>query len=265
MNLGNIIFQWDFLSYLDFILCILCLFILVPFIYIIYLNNHKISEKNQSLCFEGEIDTNQINELIEHVDSLEIRFSKKFSKFRNLLTAFGHDPSEDKRMHVEVIESILFCIQLNGQNRWKVFWKYSDMFLKIMVLVLPITVVIVACVSYLSFQLPGLVVSFIAGIFIIPFSLNILSSFLKISQHVIRKKGKNIPALNLAYFSLEAIINRNVERAYDKETQSYYYYTTIQKYNNLVNSKAGFSSVYVRTSSSITGELQELAIGEKMK
>ncbi|MDD4971978.1 MAG: hypothetical protein PHT07_21335 [Paludibacter sp.] len=263
VKLDCILLQQNLFSYWDIILGILILFILIPFIYIGYLKRLKIPEINKLYHFEGEYDANKTNDIIEFIEKLEILFGKRFSNFRNLLAQFEKDPSEDKRMHVEVIESIIFCIILNGKKRWNVFWNLSDSFLKVMIFMLPITGLIIVIISEIYFDFTGLVFSMIATIFSLPIILIIFSSFLKLSQYIFRKRGNALPALSLAYFALDALINSNVSRAYDKKTDTYFYYTTIQKYNNLVNAKFGFSSVYIRTSSSILGDLREQALGEK--
>jgi len=263
VKLDCILLQQNLFSYWDIILCILILFILIPFIYIGYLTRLKIPEKNKLYHFEGEYNANKTNDIIGYIEKLEILFGKRFSKFKNLLVQFEKDPTEDKRMHVEVIESILFCIKLNGQKRWNVFWNLSDSFLKAMILMLPITGVIIVIISENFFGLTGLVFSIIATIFSLPFILILFLSFLKLSQYIFRKRGNTLPVLSLAYFALDALINSNVSRAYDKKTETYFYYTTIQKYNNLVNAKFGFSSVYIRSSSSILGDLKEQALSEK--
>jgi hypothetical protein len=262
-KLDSVLLQQNLFSYWDIILGILILFILIPFIYIGYLNRLKIPEINKLYHFEGEYNANKINDIIEYLEKLEILFGKRFSNFRNLLTQFEKDPAEDKRMHVEVIESIIFCIKLNGRKRWNVFWNLSDSFLKVMILMLPITGVIIVMISDIYFDLTGLVFSIIATIFSLPVILITFSSFLKLSQYIFRKRANTLPALSLAYFALDALINSNVSRAYDKKTDAYFYYTTIQKYNNLVNDKLGFSGVYIRSSSSIIGDLREQALGEK--
>ena len=263
VKLDRILLQQNLFSYWDIILGILILFILISFIYIGYLKRLKIPEKNKLYHFEGEYNANKTNDIIEYIEKLEILFGKRFSNFKNLLAQFEKDPAEDKRMHVEVIESIIFCIKLNGQKRWNVFWNLSDSFLKVMILMLPITGVIIVVISEIYFDFTGLVFSIIATIFSLPFILIIFSSFLKLSQYIFRKRGNTLPALSLAYFALDALINFNVSRAYDKKTETYFYYTTILEYNNLVNAKFGFSSVYIRSSSSILGDLREQALGEK--
>jgi hypothetical protein len=255
--------QQNLFSYWDIILGILLLFIFIPFVYIGYLTSIKIPEKNELYHFPGEYNANNGNEIIDYVEKLENLFGKRFSNFKNLLAQFEQDPAEDKRMHVEVIESVIFCIKLNGQKRLNVFWNLSDRFFKVLILMLPIVGIFIVTISEIYFDLTGLVFSIIATIFSLPFVLIIFSSFLKLSQYIFRKRGNTLPALSIAYFALDALINSNVSRAYDKKTGTYFYYTTIQKYNNLANEKLGFSNVYIRSSSSILGDLRLLALGER--
>ena len=255
--------QQDFFSYWDIILSILILFVLIPFIYIGYLKRLKLSEKNELYHFPGEYNANEVNEIIDYIEKLEKLFGKRFSNFKNLLVKFEKDPAEDKRVYVEAIESIIFCIKLNGERRLKVFWNLSDSFLKILIFMLPITSVIIVIISEIYFDLTGLVFSIIATIFSWPFILINFSSFLKISQNIFRKKGTSLPALSLAYFALDALINSHVSRAYDKKTETYYYYTTIHKYNELVNEDFKFSSYHIPTSGEILGDLSKQALGEK--
>jgi len=255
--------QQSLFSYWDIILGILSLFILIPFVYIGYLKRLRIPEKNEIYYFPGEYNANEANDIIKYIEKLEISFGKRFSNFKNLLVKFEKDPAEDKRMYVETVESILFCIQLNGQKRWKVFWNVSDNFLKALIFMLPIIGVIIVIISEIYFDFTGLVFCIIATIFSLPFILIIFSSFLKISQNIFRKKGTSLPALSLANFALDALINSHVSRAYDKKTGNYYYYTTIHKYNDLVNADFKFSSYHIPTSGEILGDLSKQALGEK--
>jgi hypothetical protein len=255
--------QQDFFSYWDIILGILILFVLIPFIYIGYLKRLKISEKKELYHFPGKYDANKANDIIDYIEKLESLFGKKYTRFKNLLVKFEKDPTEDKRVYVEAIESIIFCIKLNGERRWKVFWSISDSFLKILIFMLPITSIIIVIISEMYFDLTGLVFSIIATIFSWPFILIIFSSFLKISQNIFRKKGISLPALSLAYFALDALINSHVSRAYDKKTETYYYYTTIHKHNELANADFKFSSYHIPTSGEILGDLSKQALGEK--
>ncbi len=255
--------QQSLFSYWDIIMGILILFILIPFIYIGYLKRLKIPEKNELYHFPGEYNANKANEIIDYVEKLENLFGKRFSNFKNLLAKLEKDPAEDKRMFVEAIESIIFCIKLNGQKRWNVFWNVSDSFLKVMILMLPITGVTIVIISEIYFDFTGLVFSIIATIFSLPFILIIFSSFLKMSQYIFRKRETSLPALSLAYFALDALINSHVSRTYDKKTGTYYYYTTIHKYNDLVNADFKFSSYHIPTSAEILGDLSKQALGEK--
>jgi len=255
--------QQNLFSYWDIIHGILALFILIPFIYIEYLKRLQISEKNKLYHFPGEYDANKANEIIDYVEKLENLFGKRFSNFKNFLLKLEKDPAEDKRMFVEAIESIMFCIKLNGQKRWNVFWNASDNFLKVMIFMLPITSVIIVVISEIYFDFTGLVYSIISMIFCVPLILIIFSSFLKISQYVFRERRTSLPALSLAYFALDALINSHVSRTYDKKTETYYYYTTIHKYNDLVNEDFSFSSYHIPTSAEILGDLSKMALGEK--
>lgn len=252
-----------FISYWDIILGILSVFFLFPFLYIVYLKRLRIPKETEIYYFPGEYDANDANEIIAYIEKLEISFGKRFSNFKNLLAEFEKDPVKDKRMYVETAESILFCIQLNGQKRLNVFWNVSDIFLKSMIFMLPIASVIIVTISEIYFGFIGLIFSTIISIFCIPFLLIIFSSFLKVSQYICRKRGNTFPALSLAYFALDALINSHVSRAYDKKTGTYFYYTTIYKYNDLVNSGFKFSSYHILTSSEILGDLSKLALGEK--
>lgn len=263
MKLNDILLQQNLLSYWDIMVVILVFFVLTPFIYIGYLTRRKVSEKMILYHYEGEYDANRANDLISYIEKLEAFFGKKFSDFKNLLLLFEKDPTEDKRMHTEIIESIIFCIKLNGRKRWNVFWNLADSVLKVMILMLPITGAIIVILSEIYFDFTGLVFSLIATILSLPIILIILLAFLKMSEQILRKRGISLPALSLAYFALDALMNSNVSRTYDKKTNSYYYYTTMHKYNNLVNSEFGFSNNYIRSSSSLLSNLKELALGDK--
>jgi len=51
----------------------------VPIVYIGYLKNHRIHDKDIPYHFKGEYDAKHI---IEYLDGLEILFGKKFHKFK---------------------------------------------------------------------------------------------------------------------------------------------------------------------------------------
>jgi hypothetical protein len=232
----------------------------VPFVYIGFLRNHTISNANISYHFKGEYNANQ---LIEYVEELEILFDKRFLKFKKLLDQFDKDSEGDLRKHAEVIDSILFCIKLNGRKKLAAFWDTSDAFLKVIILLLPVIGVNVVLISYFYFGVSGLVLSLIPVIIILPLILVIFSYFLRFSRYIFRKRGKAIPALSLALFAVDALIDRKVVRSFDKIRREYFYYTEIHKYNNLVNEDAHIRGVVVQTSSSIYGNLKELAGSDK--
>jgi hypothetical protein len=144
-----------------------------------------------------------------------------------------------------------------------VFWDTSDTFLKVIILFLPIIVISIILISNIYFGLSGLVLSFVPMIIILPLILVIFSYFLQFSLYIIRKRGKILPALSLAIFSVDALIDRKVVRSFDKITKEYFYYTEVHKYNNLVNVDSHLRGDYIQTSSSIYGNLNELTLGEK--
>ncbi|WP_243348564.1 hypothetical protein [Parabacteroides sp. FAFU027] len=250
----------DFVSYCDILLCIFSLLIVVPFIYIGYLKNHPIPEEHKAYHFEGEYSAKNIKEYIE---GLEILFGKRFLRFRQSLDKYDKESARNLRKHAEVIDSILFCIKLNGRKRVTVFWDLSDSFLKGMILSLPVIGIIVVIISQIYFGVVGLLISIIPGILIMPLLLIIFSSFLQFTHYIFRKTGKPLPALSLGYFALDALINRQVARSFDSKSGEYFYYTMIHQYNNMVNADFRFSKVYIRTSSDIYGNLKEQAVGEK--
>jgi hypothetical protein len=259
-NLDSISSIKDMVPYWDVMLYIVCLLILVPFVYIGYLKNHTIPNKQMPFHFKGEFNARNI---IEHVEELEIIFGKKFPTFKKSIEQFDHDSEFDIKKHAEVINSILICIKLNGRKRLTVFWDFSDTILKVMILLLPLIGAIVILISHIYFGLGGLVLSLIPMIFIMPVMLIIFSYFLKFSQKFFRKRGKPNPALSLAYLAMEALINTTITRSFDNKTGDYFYYTKIHENNNEVNSNSGFSKVYVQTSSDMYGNLKEQSKGEK--
>lgn len=259
-NLDSISSIKDMVPYWDVMLSIVCLLILVPFVYIAYLKNHTIPNKQMPFHFKGEY---KARDILEHVEELEIIFGKKFSTFKKSIKQFDNDSECDISEHSEVINSILICIKLNGRKRLTVFWDFSDTMLKVMILLLPLIGAIVILISHIYFGLGGLVMSLIPMLFIMPVILIIFSYFLKFSQNIFRKRGKPKPALSLAFLAMEALINTKIARSFDNKSGDYFYYTKIHENNNEVNANSGFSKVYVQTSSDMYGNLKEQAIGEK--
>jgi len=249
----------DFVSYFDIMLYLLSLLLLVPFAYLGYLKNRKIHDNKIPYHFKGVYNSKQ---LIDHVEGLELLFCKRFHRFKKLLEQFGQDSAGDMRKHNEVINSILLCIKLNGRTRLTAFWDLSDIFLKIMILLLPLIGLIVVLISNIYFGLGGLVMSLFAMLFIIPVMLVMFSHFLRIAQYIFGRTSKTVPALSLAFIAIESLINTNVSRSRDDTTGEFFYYTTIHKNNNEVNANTRLSSVYVTTSSMIYGDLKKQALSD---
>ena len=258
-NVHSISSVKDFVSYWEILLFVFSLLMVVPFVYIGYLKHHRIPEEKLPYHFKGEYTAKDI---IAYIEGLEILFGKRFLRFRKSLEQYDKDSAGDLSKHAEVIDSIIFCIQLNGRRRWTVFWDASDTFLKVIILLFPIIGVFVIIISDIYFDVAGLLLSWIPVIISMPVMLIIFSWFLQFSQYIIKRRGKSVPALSLAFFAVEALINSHVERSFDHKTGNYFYYTTIHQYNNLVNARFGFSSVSVPTSSSIYGNLMEQAISD---
>jgi hypothetical protein len=259
-NVNSILSIKDTVSYWIVLLYILCLLIVIPFVYIGYLKNYTISDKKMPYHFKGDYNAKHI---IAYVAELETLFGKRFLKFKKSIEQFDMDSAGNLSKHAEVIDSIILCIKLNGRKRLTVFWDFSDTFLKVIILLLPIIGVAVVLISNIYYELVGLILSLVSMIFLLPIILIMFSYFLQFTQYINRKRGKTLPALSLAFFAMEALLNRNVARSFSNRTGDYFYYTTIHNYNNLVNAKSGFSDVYVRSSSSIYGNLEEQSLGEE--
>ena len=74
----------DIASYWDILLIFACVLIVVPFIYIGYLKNRTIPNKQLAYHFGGEYTARDI---LKHLEELEVTFGKKFSKFKRLTRA----------------------------------------------------------------------------------------------------------------------------------------------------------------------------------
>lgn len=247
-------------SYEDILLGIFSLLILIPFVYLVYLRYHELSDTNKSYHFNGEYNAKR---LIEYVEELEIKFGKRFSRFKKSIELYDKDSAGNLEKHAEVIDSIFFCIKLNGRKRLAAFWDTSDIFLKVLILMLPTIGVLVVLISHIYFGLSGFLLSCVLMIFILPINLLIFSYFLQFSQYLYRKSGKALPALSLALFAVDALIDSKVVRSFDQKTMDYFYFTMVHQYNNMVNIDSLKRGGYIQTSSSIYGNLKEQAVGEK--
>lgn len=259
-NAHSILSIKDLVSYWNVLLFIFCLLVVIPFVYIGYLKNYAVPDKKVLYHFKGEYNAKHI---IAYVEELEILFGKRFLKFKKSIEQYDKNTAGDLRKHSEVIDSIILCIKLNGRKRLTVFWDFSDTFLKVIILLLPMVGAVIVLISNTYYGLIGFILSLVSMIFLLPIILIMFSYFLQYTQYVFRKRGKTLPALSLAFFAMEALLNRNIVRSFNHKTGDYFYYTIIHNYNNLVNAKSGFSDVYVRTSSSIYGNLEEQSLGEK--
>lgn len=259
-NAHSILSIKDLVSYWNVLLFIFCLLVVIPFVYIGYLKNYAVPDKKMLYHFKGEYNAKHI---IAYVEELEILFGKRFLKFKKSIEQYDKDTAGDLRKHSEVIDSIILCIKLNGRKRLTVFWDFSDTFLKVIILLLPLIGAVIVLISNTYYGLIGFILSLVSMIFLLPIIPIMFSYFLQYTQYVFRKRGKTLPALSLAFFAMEALLNRNIVRSFNHKTGDYFYYTIIHNYNNLVNAKSGFSDVYVRTGSSIYGNLEEQSLGEK--
>lgn len=207
-------------------------FIVIPFVFIAYLRVYQIPEYLEIYHFRGEYNAKSI---IKYIENFEDKFAKKFPNFKKTIENCGKDSGEEFENYSEAINNNLFCIKLNGRRRVRVFWDCSNWFLKALILSLPITGIILVVISYLSFNLTGLILSLVALLILIPVYLTFLSYILSFFKYIFRITHRELPALSVAHFAIESIINTNVKRAFDNDKREYFYYSTIHKYNNEVN------------------------------
>ncbi|MCT4591632.1 MAG: hypothetical protein N4A71_27670 [Carboxylicivirga sp.] len=210
-------------------------FIALPFIFIVYLRLHPMPDHLEIYHLRGEYNAESI---IKYIENFEDKFAKKFPNFKQTIKNCGKEAGDEFDNYSEAINNNLFCIKLNGRKRMQVFRDCSNWFLKALVLSLPITGIILLVLSYLFFNLTGLMLSLVPLVLLIPIYLTLLSSILSIFKYLFRITGKEIPVISVAQFALQSITNFNVKRAFDNKKKEYFYYSTIHMYNNDVNADA---------------------------
>ena len=213
----------------------LYIFIAMPFVFIAYLGIIQIPNSLEIYLFKGDYNAENI---IKYIENFENRFGKKYANFKKSIEKCGKDSGVEIENYSEAIDNNLFCIKLNGRKRLQVFWDCSDWFLKTFLLSLPIIGIILVAISHLYFNLTGLILSMVSLLIIIPVYLIFLSSMLSFFSYIFRLFHRDQPALSVAKFALESIINFNVKRAFDNKKREYFYYSTIHMYNNEVNADA---------------------------
>lgn len=223
----------DAVAYWDILKVILGFYTVSPFVYIIYLRLH--SKKNDLYHFKGEYIATDI---VNYIEKMEVAFDKKYPNFKTSIKECEINSEDGLYDYSEAINNNLFCIKLNGRKRFRAFWDCSDKYLKIIILSIPIVGIALVVISNLYFGITGLVLSLIALLIAIPIYFTLLSWCLKFFRFLFKVLHLDVPAISASYFSLESIINRNAERAFDSQKGEYFYYSTIHKYNNLVNDEA---------------------------
>lgn len=242
------------MSYWDIMLYVSSLLVVVSFIYLVYINIITIPDEHNIYIFSGEYNAKNI---IEYIEKLESLFNRRFPKFKKSIEQCDKDTAGNIEKYSEIINSNLFCIKLNGRKRLTVFWTYSDVFLKIIILFLPIVVAFIVFISDIYYGLSGLILSIALLIFIIPLMMIMFFYFLEFSQYIFRKIGKDVSRLSLTLFAIDALINRNVERTHDTKTGDNFYYSIMNKYNNLVNSHTFLTGYYIKQNNPICSILEE--------
>ncbi len=242
------------MTYWEILLDILYIFLLTPLVYLAYLRFFERPDKFKPYYFKGEYNANSI---IDYIEKLEVLLQKSFPKFKNSIVKCNEDSSGNIGLYAEAIDSNIFCIKLNGKKRLTVFWNFSDSFLKVIILLLPIIGALIVFVSYIYWGVVGLVFSIVLQIFIMPLMLVFFSYLLQFCQYIFRKVGTDVFALNISLFAVEALINRNVVRTYDKKIGDYFYYSIITKYNNLVNVRSDITGVFSNPNSAISGIIND--------
>ncbi|MCW3789289.1 hypothetical protein [Plebeiibacterium sediminum] len=189
------------LSYTEFLSYLGCILVVVPFIYLAYLVNINTPDHFKLYYYNDNYNAKSI---INYIEKLEAIFNKSFPIFKQSIEECNQVSKGHLRLYSEAINSNIFCIKMNGRKRFNVFWEFADPFLKSMILLLPIISLCIVVITYIYWGIGVLVISLIFQIFLIPLVLVFFYYLLQIFQFVINKTGKELPALKISLFALEA-------------------------------------------------------------
>ncbi len=248
------------LSYAELLSYLGCVLLIVPFVYLAYLLNYTTPDRFKMYYFKGDYNAKNI---IAYIEQLEAIFYKSFPIFKQSIEQCNQASKGNLRLYSEAIYSNIFCIKMNGRKRLSVFWEFADPFLKGMMVLLPIISVFIVLVTYFYWGVGILVFSLIFQIFLIPLMLVFFFYLLQIFQYVIKKTGKELPALNISLFALETLINRYVKRAFDKKSGEYFYYSTVTEFFSEVNVRSDITGVYHNPNKDIKGVIEDYGIEVK--
>jgi uncharacterized membrane protein YgcG len=192
-------------------------------IYFIYVCHRKVSSKYKAYYYEGK--PNKEN-LLNYVEELERAFSKKYPKLKRFISKYIRNKRFLKK-YLPKIEDRFFCIKMDGRNRHKVFWEFSDIFLKIIFIFMILIGIILFIISVMSMSVILAVIIGIVYFFFCRVFLSFLSAVALIILDVRQMKGKRVAGISITAFALEALLKKNVERIYSDDNGRWYYYPVV--------------------------------------
>lgn len=197
------------------------LFILfLPFIYAFVVTRRKVPEEYSIYYYEGEVSSENI---ISQIEKLELALNKKHNKLKRFVSKLKKLNKKQFSRYESLLERSLFVIKLNGENRYKVFWRMSDPFFKLILLGLFIVMI---SISVILLNESYFLASFIFTIFAfstVLFLIRFLVAFLGVYEYALRKKGKSISGISISIFAINALIKGGITKKINPKTGLYTY------------------------------------------
>lgn len=218
----NIINIRTFLLTKKQIILLLLIACILPFIYVLSLTFLSENKKMSAFYFDGDYN---LKNLLTFIDNLESQFHKKFTIFKKSLIKIDKLSKGKLYKHSLIIDKSIIYIILNNQKRLFVFWKFSDIFLKSILLFLIIIGSMILFMVYFIGGVISLIFFLMACMFLFYAYLNFITYLISIYSIFLRKKNKRTDALSLALIAIKSLTIFNLKSKYNPEDQKYFYYS----------------------------------------
>jgi Beta-propeller domains of methanol dehydrogenase type len=219
-NISEAKVKFNYIFYL-LVLLMIIISILISFrVYLLFLKNRKIPVKYSHFYVDGEYNSKSIIDQIKRIEKVH---NCKYSKLKTQIANYEMHSIERIAVYEDLIDDRLFCILLNGRNRFFTFLEMSDLFLLLILSYLVILSIIVPISLWYYSGVGAFLLSLIVSLLCIYASIVIFIQVLKNYLSDYRKKGKYTGGLSVSLFALNSLFKRKIKRQYDPLTNSYIY------------------------------------------
>ena len=177
---------------------LLFILLLLPVIYVIYISTGKVSKQFRSQFPAGEYS---VETILNQIEILEKENNENLDELKQSVIKYRRLGRKRLLKDSHLIDNKVFCYRLNGRNRRKVFWKYADILLKIILFILLFDAIILSYYFAHQFGIWVFFLSLFVSLCLIYGMLSFLYSIVEITQTVNRSNGKTRAAVSLAFFA----------------------------------------------------------------